>query len=121
MPLTKGARRRRNNPYGTDVNGSLVAYLKREVGADCYLYCIRDHGCSAVKVGFSRNPIPRFRQIQTGNPNELELLGIVRGDVIQEQAFHRVWADRRLSGEWFDDADYAVSDAFLRAARRALK
>ena len=31
MPLTKGARRRRNNPYGTDVNGSLVAYLKREV------------------------------------------------------------------------------------------
>lgn len=77
-----------------------------------WVYCIRDDSSGAVKIGFSANPMRRFSQLQTGNPNELRLIGIIDTAEAFEQFMHWTYRARRLSGEWFDDADKSVSRVF---------
>lgn len=81
-----------------------------------FVYCIVQHERKAVKIGYSRNPQRRFRQIQTGSPDSLTLFDTIVGSRDLEAAFHRDWADRRLAGEWFDNRDGALTDAFGKLA-----
>lgn len=81
-----------------------------------FVYCIKHHERKAVKIGTSSNPRRRFRQLQTGSSDPLTLFDSMPGDRILEQVFHEYFADRRLTGEWFDNSDNAVSDVFGRVA-----
>jgi hypothetical protein len=78
-----------------------------------YVYVIgRPDG--PVKVGISRYPYGRVNSLQTGCPFPLELLHAQpmrdRSHALQhERNFHEVYAEKRLSGEWFDiDAELAI-------------
>ena len=81
-----------------------------------WVYCIRDDAAQAVKIGFSRNPSRRFRQIQTANPNKLRMVAVMQAVEAFEQFLHLSHAERRLSGEWFDDTDGGVSSIFSMTA-----
>lgn len=65
----------------------------------------------AIKVGFTtKSPLARLKQLQTGNPQRLILLGWYPGNVQQEREIHAQLAEFRLSGEWFR-VDPAASEA----------
>jgi hypothetical protein len=60
-----------------------------------------DDGVSPVKIGFSASPLERLRALQTGNHAELQILGIFRGSMGDEQTLHQRCSEQRLVGEWF--------------------
>lgn len=69
-----------------------------------FVYFIAASGTGNVKIGFSADdPNKRLRSLQTGCPNELELLYSEPGAVADEKAYHALFAHLRVRGEWFRD------------------
>jgi hypothetical protein len=56
---------------------------------------------NTVKIGYSANPEKRIKELQTGNPEKLELLLTIPGNRETEAAFHTYFDRARLEGEWF--------------------
>ena len=84
-----------------------------------FVYCIVHHERKAVKIGFSKNPQKRFRQLQTACADTLTLFDKIPGDRALEAGFHRIFAERRLKGEWFADGDWVVRGLFGNMAYNA--
>lgn len=60
-----------------------------------------------VKVGIGSNPQKRLKQLGTGTPFQIGLVGAVMMPTRQiarliERAFHDVFKEHRMHGEWFD-------------------
>lgn len=68
------------------------------------VYLIRCERTEATKIGISVNPARRVAQLQTGTSSRLTLLFEFhsRFPSLVEGALHRLFADRRVSGEWYD-------------------
>lgn len=62
-----------------------------------------DYDALRVKIGLSKDVHARIRQLQTGSPYKLALMGWVIGsdDRPLEAELHERFADRHLHGEWF--------------------
>lgn len=73
-----------------------------------------------VKVGFTAgNPMARLKNLQTGCPLPLNLIGYVLGTVVGEQELHDVFRGERTVGEWFVLTDYVervIDDQLNREA-----
>ena len=54
-----------------------------------------------VKVGYATNVVRRVAELQTGNPHELELLGVIPGGASEERTLHALLAAEHHRGEWF--------------------
>jgi len=65
-----------------------------------HTYFIYNEIAGHVKIGRSKRPQGRLRELQTSISVPLRLLGVVERDI--EGALHRQLAAHRLSGEWFD-------------------
>lgn len=69
-----------------------------------------------IKVGFSRDPIARLRNLQCGNPRPLTLERVIFGGLVVEAVFHQRWdVFRRKGSEWF--APESRANLFLVADR----
>ena len=66
---------------------------------DDLVYFIRQSGF--VKIGVSADPEKRIRELQTGNPEPLELLHTEGGGYHREAELHQRFADLWVNGEWF--------------------
>jgi len=91
--------------------------------SEIYAYCIRDDVSARVKIGHSRKPWNRLRQLQTGSSTKLRLVCQFLGGKYVERAFLQVNYARRVRvrgrvTEWIDDADEAVSKNFCAIASR---
>ena len=64
------------------------------------IYFIQDTKSRAVKIGTSRNPVARMKELQVAHSAPLVLLAVMDGSVAEEHALHRRFT--RLSGEWFE-------------------
>ena len=66
------------------------------------------------KIGTTRHSAhARIRDLQTGNPDRIELVGVFPGDARLEDWLHQRFARRRGIGEWFDlDADLAEAGSW---------
>lgn len=73
-------------------------YNKRYKG---FIYFIQGEFGGAIKVGFSKNPEERLKQLQTGYPDTLQRLLLVAGNEQDERNFHKEFEKFRLNGEWF--------------------
>lgn len=63
-------------------------------------------GCGEfIKIGFSSRPLDRLRELQTSHPDELEILGTIKGTRKLEFRLHKRFADLRERGEWFQTSD----------------
>ena len=59
-------------------------------------------GCGEfVKIGFSINPYARLKELQTGCPLEMAMLGIVSSEKFGEKYLHKLFDGFRERGEWF--------------------
>ena len=64
-----------------------------------YTYFILDAASQAVKIGQANNPTSRLLDCQVGNPNPLQLIGMIEGNV--EKQLHAAFQNCRIGGEWF--------------------
>jgi hypothetical protein len=57
-----------------------------------------------TKIGKAKDIQKRRRELQTGNPTLLEVVGWIKSgdDFALERTLHRHFAQRRVFGEWFD-------------------
>ena len=57
-----------------------------------------------IKIGYtSSGLLERKKQMQTGNPHGLVIIGTVKGTMDHELKIHNTLADYRATGEWFYD------------------
>lgn len=61
-----------------------------------------DNDDSRIKIGFSKNPEKRIRELQTGNSRKLAIMGWIESDdQSHERCLHKKYKGFRLNGEWF--------------------
>lgn len=66
------------------------------------IYFLRAHESGRVKIGHTDRPVAdRVRELQTGSPDRLSLIGTMRGDQRGERSLHARFAESREHGEWF--------------------
>jgi hypothetical protein len=68
------------------------------------IYFVEADGSGLIKIGYTddnHDPRSRLKQLETGCPFPLKLLGCVRGDRRKEGTLHRQFASYRSHLEWF--------------------
>lgn len=77
-----------------------------------YLISSTIEGNTCYKIGYTkRNPVQRISEMKTGNASELELIDHFKskwGTQI-EAKLHRLFQDKKISGEWFNLTAYDIS------------
>lgn len=64
-----------------------------------YVYFVR--AGEAIKIGYSVHPVKRMSELQTANPEPMELLGALRGTLQDEKAIHADFSHLEIREEWF--------------------
>lgn len=82
----------------------IVAEYKREATKDD-LYLIADTDTNSLKIGRSKNPKNRIKQIQGSSVNSLVLLYSIEHKGCLERELHKEFSQYRISKEWFYDND----------------
>ncbi len=85
-----------------------------------FVYVIGPPGSGRVKIGTSLNPQKRLKELQTGNPDRLEVLWAAPGGRDLESALHRTFSAYRIEGEWFDFGTIEPVGAIPRAVHSYL-
>lgn len=72
-----------------------------------FLYLIRSGSRGPIKIGVAVNVEKRLQSLQVGNPYELTVLVKIdcqsRAKAYEtENKLHRIYARKRMRGEWFD-------------------
>jgi Meiotically Up-regulated Gene 113 (MUG113) protein len=108
----------RQDRCGTDIADTLFRWaLEDSCGEalDGWIYVIQCMEPKSVKIGFTtKHPKERLRQLQTGSPTELILMGWFPANQKQERALHDKLDEHRLTGEWFT-TEAVETDAFREA------
>lgn len=68
-----------------------------------YIYVITN-GVGQVKIGITKSPKTRLKQLQTGCATELKLRMLIQGDRVMERRVHKLLTPfrTRRKGEWFN-------------------
>lgn len=86
-----------------------------------YIYFIQAIKGGPVKIGRTRSPADRMKQIQSCNPEELRFLSLSKGTARDELDLHKRFGPQRIRGEWFEDCEEiqqkAVSLGILKKIR----
>lgn len=86
--------------------------LAEQVASMGAVYLVRAGCAGPVKIGWAFDIEARVKTLQTGNREPLNLVAFIAGSRVLEIEMHRLFADRALRGEWFDDRDGEISDVF---------
>lgn len=72
---------------------------------DMYVYAIQEMETGRIKLGISKNPNERIKQLQTGNSNTLMLIGYHKAEnhYESEKMNHDENKNHRIRGEWFTE------------------
>ena len=66
-----------------------------------YLYFIQSSKTGEIKIGRSKHPQRRLKNLQTGNPHTLRIIASLEGLGWREKELHEELKRWRKSGEWF--------------------
>lgn len=75
-----------------------------------YVYFITDP--FNIKIGYTKNnPNKRLKQLNTGSPNQLYLLGYIKGTKKDEDRLHKTFNEFKIrnNGEWFQSDETLIS------------
>lgn len=82
-----------------------------DVVSEGFIYLLTDG--EHFKIGYSRtDPSSRMRSCQTGNARELSLVASIRGSQSVEKSIHRMFAAKRVRGEWFALSESDILDVW---------
>ena len=74
-------------------------------GCKGYVYFISDTKRETVKIGYSKNPWARAKDLQTGRTAKLSVVATLRTTEVSENDVHHLFEDERQSGGWFSFSD----------------
>ncbi|MDQ3274637.1 MAG: GIY-YIG nuclease family protein [Actinomycetota bacterium] len=96
---------------------SAVTYWQHHASDPLFVYFIQQTNGGPVKIGQALQPFAMVRNLQCGNPDELEVQEVVLASPRTEWLLHKHWAGFRVrrGSEWFDNA--AVILAMAGAVR----
>lgn len=77
-----------------------------------FVYAIRAGDTLHTKIGTAVDPWKRRKELQTGNPHDLHIIGLVEGELELEATLHKAMARFHMRGEWFDDRDGQIKAFF---------
>ena len=66
------------------------------------LYIIQSDKSGMIKIGRSKDPNKRLKQLQTGNPNKLKLIASFKDMGWREKLLHERLSEWSEQGEWFN-------------------
>lgn len=75
--------------------------IERSCSEKSFLYFIEAVGTEFIKIGRSANPDRRLKQLSTGSPVELRLIGVISGGAEIEKELHKQFDHLRERLEWF--------------------
>jgi hypothetical protein len=84
---------------------SRIVGVSLEAGLKGFVYFIGAKDSERIKIGYSIDPWKRIQQIQSGNPENLEVLYHFPGTKETEATLHSLFGPSRLRGEWFGNAE----------------
>lgn len=67
-----------------------------------HLYIIQSSNNGCFKIGRSKHPEKRLKQLQTGSPYKLKIILVVENEGKQEKILHSRFPKTACEGEWFD-------------------
>lgn len=74
-------------------------------GYSGFIYFVQMERIGPIKIGYSKNPSTRLRELQGGNPYKLRTIYITPGSQSDERGIHNGMAlhapDLSLTGEWY--------------------
>ena len=72
---------------------------------DMFVYAIMEEDTKNIKLGISRNPEARLKQLQIGNSSRLHLVGYRKAEnrFKDEKTLHQKNEAYRIHGEWFSN------------------
>lgn len=65
-----------------------------------YVYFVQS-AAGPIKIGYSKDPQERIKDIATHNPERLFLLACTPGSLTDERRIHKVAKPYRIRGEWY--------------------
>ena len=65
------------------------------------LYIIQSDFTGSIKIGRSKHPDKRLKELQTGCPYRLKIIYVFKDKGWLENHIHSLLLDFRLKGEWF--------------------
>jgi len=72
-----------------------------------FTYFIQSENGGPIKIGYTRqDPNQRLKDLQTGSPVKLKLLGAIKGN--KEAMLHHKFIEERSHGEWFEPSTKLV-------------
>jgi len=82
---------------------------------DLFVYAAQEKNSGRIKVGISRNPEVRIKQLNIGNPEPLELICVKSAPnrFADEKAIHKKLESKNIRSEWFSASNEEVIDAML--------
>lgn len=87
----------------------------RRMTKDGFVYAAVDG--ALVKIGFTKNPAARLRNLRTGAAGNLAFYVLKPGSKADEAALHRRFANAHVAREWFERA--AEVEAWIAANKNA--
>lgn len=66
-----------------------------------FVYVIGNLTHNICKIGYSKNPLSRIKEIQTGCPYKLQLFLVVGGNRTTESQLQKKYKRYKSNGEWF--------------------
>ena len=80
-----------------------------------YVYFILDEKSKAIKIGKANNIEQRLSDLQTGNPNILNVIYQIEcrseeHSFFIEKKYHKQLREFHINGEWFDDINYTPKE-----------
>lgn len=84
------------------LGGDPYKYTEKKQAWDIVIYFVLAPITNRIKIGHSKNLTERLKSIQANCPEELKLLGYIRGNKDMELLLHDIFSEYRLHGEWFD-------------------
>ena len=69
-----------------------------------YVYLIQSLENSYYKIGISKTPNVRLKQLSTGNPSKIKIIQVFCSNYpyYVENSLHQRYVQNRKEGEWFD-------------------
>lgn len=70
-----------------------------------HIYFVQPRGGGPIKIGITSSVERRLKELQSGHPEELRVIGSFMGTQKDEARLHRELSRHRLHSEWFADSD----------------
>ncbi len=86
---------------------------------DGYIYFLHSPEMSKIKIGYSKYPASRIKDIRKVIPLHINSLRIMRGSMSHEKRLFKLWERYREQGEWFKASDELLAwiDSLLDGER----